>query len=119
MTELREETLIKKGFWYFILPSIVLGVAGFFVPAVYVFLPVHETDVCLCSFNEKSDYIIFSQTNFGYYKLTSIIAFLAFNWIFLVTLLLKIYKIRHIHDETLIKKECMVIVGVWIVFSVS
>lgn len=59
MTELREETLISKGFWYFILPSIILGIAGCFVPAVYVFLPVHETDVCLCSFDEASNLTVF------------------------------------------------------------
>lgn len=103
---------------YFILPSMILGVVACFVPAVYALLPVHETDICLCSFNESSDYLLINQKNFGYYKLTNTILFLVFNWIFLATLLHKIYKIRHIHDETLIKKECMVIVGIFIVFSV-
>jgi hypothetical protein len=28
-----------------------------------------------------------------------------------------IYRIRHINDETLIKRECAFIVGVWIFFS--
>jgi hypothetical protein len=52
MTELREETLIKKGFWYFIVPSIILGLLGGFIPVAYVLLPVHETDICLCSFDK-------------------------------------------------------------------
>ena len=116
MTELREETLIYKGFWYFIVPSIILGILGGLWPIFYVILPVHETDICLCSFNEKR---VFDEESFPAYKLTSIISFLVFNWIFLVTLLIKIYRIRHIHDETLIKREGTVILGVWILFSIA
>jgi hypothetical protein len=120
MTELREETLIKKGFWYFIFPSFILGILGAFSPWIYVFLPVHETDICLCSFSERknSDYG-FLTAHFELFKQVSIIAFLVFNWIFLTTLLIKIYRIRHIHDETLIKRECAVILGVWILFSIA
>jgi hypothetical protein len=121
MTELREERLIRRAFLFFILPSIVLGILGCFFPAFYVILPVHETDTCLCSFyntTSQRPHIHLKENDFGDYKLASITSFLVFNWLFLVVLLRKIYRIRHIHDETLIKRECAVIVGVWTVFSV-
>jgi hypothetical protein len=123
MTELREETLIKKGFWYFIFPSFILGILGAFIPEIYMILPVHETDICLCSFAKDSRTNVIGKIlltdNFDAFKLVSIITFLVFNWIFLTTLLIKIYRIRHIHDETLIKRECAVILGVWILFSIA
>jgi hypothetical protein len=118
MTDLREETLIKKGFLYFILPSLVLGLFGCFEPIFYVMLPVHETDTCLCSFVDLPNRYALLNSSFGDFKVTNIVAFLVFNWFFLVVLLLKIYRIRHINDETLIKKECGMIVGVWISFSI-
>jgi hypothetical protein len=121
MTELREETLIKKGFWYFIFPSFILGILGAVTPWIYMLLPVHETDICLCSFTDSSTFFYDGSLSkhFKAFKLVSIIAFLVFNWIFLTTLLIKIYRIRHIHDETLIKRECAVILGVWILFSIA
>jgi hypothetical protein len=115
MTDLREETLIRKGFWYFILPSIILGLIACFVPEVYMLLPVHETDTCLCSFGSQESLL---ANYFGVFKLTSILSFLVFNWSILMVLLVKIFRIRNINDETLIKKECSLIVGVWTFFSI-
>ena len=50
MTSLREEILIKKGLLYFLLPAIIEGFLGCFLPVFYVVIPVHEADFCLCSF---------------------------------------------------------------------
>lgn len=123
---LREERLIKQGCLYFIGPSIVLGLLGCFFPLVYIILPIHETDTCLCSFYnrgpvwkiEEPPEFFLSESNFCRYKLVSLISFLAFNWVFLVILLFKIYRIRHIHDKTLIKREIVTIIGVLIPFSI-
>ena len=123
MTDIREERLIRRAFLFFILPSMIMGLLGFYFPLFYVILPVHETDTCLCSFikdygSSRDHFFRLSDNNFSGYKLASITGFLVFNWLFLVVLLRKIYRIRHIHDETLIKRECAVIVGVWSFFSV-
>jgi len=61
MTELREERLIRRGFTFFILPSMVLGLLGCFFPSLYVVLPIHETDICLCSFLEVSGTDTFNE----------------------------------------------------------
>ena len=39
------------------------------------------------------------------------------QFIYYTILLFMIYRIRHIDDETLIKRECAAIVGMWILFS--
>lgn len=58
------------------------------------------------------------QEDFCKYKLVSLLSFLIFNWVFLLVLLLKIYRIRHIHDKTLIKQEVATIIGVLVPFSI-
>lgn len=40
--------------------------------------------------------------------------FIVVNWVFLVVLAQMIYRIRNIQDETLIKQECVAIIGSWI-----
>ena len=54
MTALREETLIRKGFYYFLLPSLAIGIIGIFIPFVYVVVPLHESDLCLCAFFSRN-----------------------------------------------------------------
>ena len=39
------------------------------------------------------------------------------NWVFLLILMRMIWKIRHIEDDTLIKRESTYIVGLWIFLS--
>lgn len=121
MSSLREEVLIRKGFLYFLLPAMIEGILGCFLPVFYVLIPVHEADFCLCSFfdkpkvNQGNSWL--SKKTFSIFKGINTMVFLGLNWVFLVLLLLKIYRIRHINDETLIKRECAAIVGVWISFS--
>ena len=50
MTALREETLIKKGFIYFLMPSLAIGITGIFIPFIYILVPLHESGICLCAF---------------------------------------------------------------------
>jgi len=45
------------------------------------------------------------------------VSFILVNWCFLMVLLYMIYRIRHIHDDTLIRMECVWIVFIWISLS--
>ena len=112
MTNLREEVLLKKGIAYFLIPSIILGIMALFLPGIYSIVPVHESDICLCYFFSKvfdetnpSDYLFLDkQSSYVNFRFVNSIAFFLINWIFLMVLIWMIYKIRHINDETLIKK---------------
>jgi hypothetical protein len=122
MTSLREEVLIEKGFLYFLLPSIVMGIFGAFFPGIYSIIPVHESDICLCSFfgkTDKNNYLLLNKgSNFEVYQIVNSIAFYVINWVFLVVLIWMIYKIRNINDDTSIKRECAWIVGIWTTLSI-
>lgn len=124
MTNLREETLIFKGVFWFLLPSICIGVLGVFFPAVYSIIPVHETDTCLCYFfkqvfdHNRKYLFLDQQSSYLNYRLMNSVAFFVTNWTFLMLLTWMIYRIRHIQDETLIKNECAWVVGIWISLSV-
>lgn len=50
MAKLQENALLWICFKYFLLPFYVLGLFGCFFPYVYAFVPVHEADLCICSF---------------------------------------------------------------------
>lgn len=126
MTSLREENLIYKGFLYFLLPSCIWGIFGIFFPAIYTIIPVHESDICLCSFFEKAanpnhwNYILLKQgQSYFPYRNVNTVAFFFVNWLFMMALIQMIYRIRHIHDETLIKNECLWIVAIWIFLSIA
>lgn len=124
MTKLREEVLIWKGFAFFLLPSLILGILGLFSPIAYTIIPVHESDMCLCAFYQEAvcqdhNYWLFNSS-FKYYKMraTNTTVYIVVNWVFLLILIKMIWRIRHINDETLIKSENAWIVGVWIVLSI-
>jgi hypothetical protein len=53
MNQLHEETLIKKGVLYFLLPWFLAGVLGSFFPYVFAFIPSSEGIVCTCAFYQK------------------------------------------------------------------
>lgn len=116
MTALREENLIHKGILYFLLPSFTLGILGMLNPCFFVLIPLQESEVCLCRFKCGPGYWL-NQATYCDFLLGNKVMFEIFNWIFLFVLLMKIYRIRHINDETLIKQECVVIFGVWLSFS--
>jgi hypothetical protein len=119
MTNLREEVLIRKSFLYFVLPWLVIGVLGAFYPYVYAFIPAHESGVCLCSyyaamFESKSFFILKTRESYYVLQFINILAVFFVNWAFLFVLVVMIYRIRHIDDDSLIKKECVVIVAWWV-----
>ena len=123
MTNLREETLIKKGFKYFLLPNAVLGALACFFPLVYLLIPVHEADQCLCSYykslldGSRTFWVINAESNYLVLRGSNTASFILVNWCFLVVLLYMIYRIRHIHDDTMIRMECVWIVFTWVSLS--
>ena len=62
---LTEAKLIKKGLICFF-PVLALGVLAMIYPYVYAFLPVDETELCVCSFykilaDDKRGYVILND----------------------------------------------------------
>jgi hypothetical protein len=49
--KLQEWALIKRFFFYFILPNLVIGIGAIFHPNIYMFVPIYETDQCRCFFD--------------------------------------------------------------------
>lgn len=125
MRALREENLIKKGLLYFILPWFTLGILALFFPFMYVLIPAHESDLCICSFYQRledddgDDWFWFfdSPSQFEELYIINVLVFYMVNWLFLMALVTMLYFIRHINDETMIKRECAFIVATWVLFS--
>ena len=44
-------------------------------------------------------------------------AFYIVNWIALLAIVGMVFAIRHVTDETLIKRECFYLSGIWVTFS--
>jgi hypothetical protein len=49
MTSLQENILLSKVFLYNS-PLYAIGILGCFYPWIYAFVPVHASEICLCSF---------------------------------------------------------------------
>jgi hypothetical protein len=120
MLNLREEVLIKKGLLYFVLPAFILGILGYIFPYVFAFLPSHLVQVCTCTFFCRDwGHPFLNEDARSYYQivLINVTSMTVTQFIYYTILLFMIYRIRHIDDETLIKRECAAIVGMWILFS--
>lgn len=124
MLQLREEVLIRKGFFYFLLPSIIAGIIGAFFPYFFVFLPVHIMgNLCICNYFHElacgESYFLFLKSQDSYFVMQFINLFAVYftTFGFLLVLIFMIYKIRHINDDTLIKKECAYVIGLWIIIG--
>lgn len=52
MTSLQENVLLTKVFLYNS-PFYAIGILGCFYPWIYAFVPVHASEICLCSFYVK------------------------------------------------------------------
>ena len=124
MAKLQENALLWACFRYFQLPFFILGFLGFFFPYVYAFVPVHEANLCICSFynkliNQNRHYAIMqTDASFAVLQAINVLSFYSVNFIFLFTLLWMVYKIRHINDDTKIKAECATIVLLWLFISI-
>lgn len=112
MSQLREEVLIKKGLFYWMLPNLIFGLLGSFFPLVSILIPVHEEAQCLCSFYNTfypgppydSYFPVITNTT-RYLKLRgfNLCVFIVLNWLFLALLANMVFRIRMIHDEAMIK----------------
>ena len=65
---------------------------------------------------EKKDYYAFFNINTEFEVLSNLNNFMYYsiNLIIQVGMLFMLYKIRWINDDTLITKECMIVVFVWV-----
>lgn len=94
---------------------------GFFFPLFYAVLPVHEADICLCSFyHDKLNgkrYPALSTNDFAFLESINLFSYYFVNFFFMSGLIWMVYKIRHISDNTKIKLECAVIVLWWLTLS--
>ena len=52
------------------------------------------------------------------FTITNNIFFYIVNWLGLFIMIVLFFKIRHTGDDTYLRLECGIIVGVWVVFSV-
>lgn len=60
--------------------------------------------------HDRSDYSILQILNSA--------SFYIVNWLALISIVGMMYAIRHVTDETLIKKECSILVLIWVIFSI-
>lgn len=121
MTSLREDVLIRKGFTYWLLPNLVIGIIGIFFPLFYELIPVHQSETCLCSFyaSSRTYWLIDASntSNFLILRTSNTFVFIVVNWIFLTVLIWMVWRIRNIQDKTLIKQESAWIVAIWVLLS--
>ena len=123
--DLDEAKLIRKGLFCFF-PLLAFGVLAIFYPYVYAFLPVDETELCVCSFYKiladkgKGTFLVLNRPEqYNTLQLINNTSFYILNWIVLALLIWMVYKIRKMDDETLIKKETVTIVAIWLFASFS
>jgi len=103
-------------------PFYTLGVLGCFFPWAYSFIPIHASEICLCSFYSKQsngyrNYLFLHDYDFIPLQIINQLSFYLVNFLFLVGLIVMVYTIRHINDNSKIKLECLVIVAWWMLIS--
>ena len=104
-------------------PLAAFGILAIFFPYVYAFMPVDETELCVCSFYKElscdpDHYIILKgPSQYQILQGINITSFFVVNWIVLFLIVLMVCQIRHMNDETLIKRETVIIAGTWLVAS--
>ena len=126
MSQLREKVLLWKSFWYVGVPSLVAAAFGSAFPFFQAFLPVHESDTCLCVYfsNQEehgSRYLILKNLPdnvvFGLLNGLSSVSFYVINWIFLFIVIRAVYRIRHMKDRLDIRIEMTYVVILWFAFD--
>ena len=102
MSDLKESIILKKTYLYFLLPSLVVGIIGLFLPLVYALVPAHESGECIC----------YVQQDFSLIPLPKVLLltintlmFYGVNWVFLLLLVLMFNRIRHINDKLQTRDE--------------
>jgi hypothetical protein len=122
MQGINEDVLIRKGFYKFTLPMLILGFLGYWFPYIYALLPSHFVQMCTCMFFCRDyNYAIFDKTDEkGSYESVLFINAFSMSLISVMIysiLLTMIHRIRNIEDETFIKRECAAIAFLWCVMS--
>ena len=123
MKELKEEVLLRKSFLYFWIPSFCVGILGCYFPYVFAILATNESDICTCGFFydkyfEGANYLILqSRQSFPVIQILNSFTTQAFQCVMYTILIVMIYRIRHIKDDTLIKVESLFIIGFMIAFD--
>ena len=90
----------------------VISLFGMFIPYVYIIIPAHESQVCLCDFFldqyegilQNLKYIGRVNT-FRTLQVLSMTMFFMVNWLFLVALIYMGFKIRWIRDNLSLNTE--------------
>jgi hypothetical protein len=99
-----------KGFLYVILPITLFSIVGMWSPYFYVLLPVHQSEICLCSFDTLRNA---SESEFRAFQVLNQTVFFTLNWMFLLALIWMNYKIRHIKSNLSILSEMTLVVFMW------
>ena len=122
ISKLTEKRIILVGFLCFIAPFVSFAVLAVYFPFVNAFLPVYEAEICVCSFYEEwsqgRSFLIFNEENATILENINRSIFYVANAAGLLIIIFMVFRIRHVADETLIKRECAIIVVVWIVCSI-
>ena len=122
MRLLNENHLIRNAFFKSYLWILIACILSIFFPLVYLVSPVHESEICLCSFYKQNPdrrfLLPLNEDNF--YTLLSISdsAFSFMNWLAQTIIVVMLYRIRHTSDDAWVKIECTVIVAFWVIFTV-
>ena len=88
---LKESQLLRKTGFYFLLPSLLLGVLALASPLIYMIVPVYETYQCYEYYNLDSTKCYILEAN--------LCIFYFINWSQTLILVLLLYKIRNVKDE--------------------
>ena len=124
MSELRENILLWKAFKFVIIPVIICSILGTFWPYMQAFVPVHESDTCVCLFfHQDSNHggsrhfpimgNIDDELSLDILTVSNTLTFYAVNWSFLLVNIIAIYRIRKMRDRLDIRLEMTWAVGIW------
>jgi hypothetical protein len=106
--------LLIKGIKYFLAPSALSGLLSVFFPFLYAVVPAFESGLCFCSL--KSPPMVRIPANYATLMVINTLMFYGVNWIFLLSNILMLYRIRHINDGLKVREEMGYIVKIWTFF---
>ena len=118
MQELKEHVLLRKVCIYFLVPGLLLGMLGFFMPFFYALVPAHESGDCICNVQAFALQLDLVQLSKKTLLILNTTMFYAVNWVFLLVLVLMLYRIRHIRDKLAIREEMAYQTATWTFFCV-
>ena len=108
------------------IPSVIAASIASYSPLFQAFLPVHESDTCLCAYyatehtKNQPHGIPAHMKDQSFYELVSSlssVSFYALNWIFLFIIIRAVFQIRHMKDRLEIRLEMFFVVILWLIFD--